>query len=144
MTPFDAMTPGQLAALDLQRGADGLRIVWTPDANIHHMTLGRHLGPETRVLPAMIYDAPDGTVTVQGFADVDRAATGLAATLRGLGYGAGDQVGLHTGQHPDTAVAHMAIAKLEAVAVTLSQLYGPDTLNRRALRAAEERDGGES
>ena len=35
---------------------------------------------------------------------------------------------MHTGQHPDTAIAHMAVCKLGAVAVTLSQLYGPQSL----------------
>ena len=122
----------QLARLNLSRHGDGYRINWSDDVNIFHMTLGKHLGPETRDNPAMIFEDPDGQVHVQGFADVDRAATNLAACLRDLGYGQGSLIGLHTGQHPDTAIAHMAVCKLGGVAVTLSQLYGPDTL-RHAL-----------
>lgn len=117
-----------LAAINLFRDGESLAIRWPPEANIHAMTLGRNLGPATRDNTALIFEAMDGTVTRQSFAEVDRAATGLAATLRAAGFGRGDFIGLHTGQHPDTAVAHMAICKIGAVAVTLSQLYGPDTL----------------
>ncbi len=54
--------------------------------------------------------------------------TGLAATLRRLGYGRGDRIGLHCGQHRATAVAHMAVAMIGGIAITLSQLYGTHTL----------------
>ena len=128
MTPFDDWTDDDLARLNLHRTGDGLAIRWPADCNIFHMTVGRHLGPADRDRPALIFEAPDGSVTRMSFAGVDRAATGLAATLRAAGVAKGDLVGLHLGQHPDTAVAHMAVCKLGAVAVTLSQLYGPDTL----------------
>lgn len=128
MTPFDHLSDAELAALNLSRCAGVLQVSWRPEANIYHMTLGRHLGPIARDRVALIFETQQGKVETQSFAEVDRAATGLAATLRGLGYGRGDLIALHTGQHPDTAVAHMAVCKLGAVAVTLSQLYGPDTL----------------
>lgn len=128
MTPLDHWTDLELAKLNLVREGKELQIRWPDDANIHAMTLGRHLGPGDRDRTALIFDDPDGTVTRQSFADVDRAATGLAATLRERGFGRGDLIGLHLGQHPDTAIAHMAICKIGGVAVTLSQLYGPDTL----------------
>lgn len=127
-----AIPDDQLAALNLKRAGDGYMIDWDDNANIFHMTLGKHLGVETRNNPAMIYEDQSGAIQVQSFAEVDRAATCLAASLKRLGYGRGSLIGLHTGQHPDTAVAHMAVCKLGGVAVTLSQLYGPDTL-RHAL-----------
>ena len=120
------------ARLNLAATGEGYRIAWPEDANIYHMTLGLHLGPEARERPAMIYERPDGQVEVQSFAEVEAAATSLAARLADLGYGRGSLIGLHTGQHPDTAIAHMAVCKLGGTAVTLSQLYGPDTL-RHAL-----------
>jgi hypothetical protein len=132
MIAMQSWTDADLAALNLYRAKDEdgttLQIRWSEDTNIHAMTLGRHLGPGDRDRTAMIFEAPDGTVTRQTFAEVDRAATGLAATLRAQGFGRGDLIGLHLGQHPDTAIAHMAICKIGGVAVTLSQLYGPDTL----------------
>lgn len=114
--------------LNLTAVGDGYKINLPDDANIFHMTLGKYLGAQTRDNPAMIYEQPDGHVTVQSFAEVDRAATNLAAALRNLGYGRDSLIGIHTGQHPDTATAHMAVCKLGGTAVTLSQLYGPDTL----------------
>jgi acetyl-CoA synthetase len=96
------------------------------------MTVGKYLGAETRDNPAIVYEDPQGHVTVQSFAEVDRAATNLACALRDLGYGQGSLIGIHTGQHPDTATAHMAVCKIGGTAVTLSQLYGADTL-RHAL-----------
>ncbi|MBY4893564.1 AMP-binding protein [Rhodobacteraceae bacterium N5(2021)] len=117
-----------LSALNLRAEGDGYAIAWEPDTNIFHMTLGRHLGPEARNKPAMIFEQQDGRIQVQSFAEVDREATNLAAYLQSLGYGRGSLIGIHTGQHPDTAMAHMAVCKLGGTAVTLSQLYGPDTL----------------
>lgn len=118
----------QLTELNLHAENDQLRIEWPDDVNLFHMTLGKHLGDENRHRTAMIFEEPKGVVSIQSFAQVDTAATNLAASLRSLGYGRGDLIGLHTGQHPDTAIAHMAICKIGGVAVTLSQLYGPETL----------------
>lgn len=128
MTDPIQIPSARLYALNLAPSADGYSITWPAEANIFHMTIGKHLGPDTRDLPAMIYEAPDGTIHIQSFAEVDREASNLAAYLRLLGYERGSLIGIHTGQHPDTAVAHMAVCKLGGVAVTLSQLYGPDTL----------------
>lgn len=121
-----------LPALNLETAQAGHIITWPKDTNIYHMTLGKHLGAHSRDMPAMIHEDALGAVHVQSFAEVEHASTNLAATLRGLGYGRGSLIGIHTGQHPDTAVAHMAVCKLGGTAVTLSQLYGPDTL-RHAL-----------
>lgn len=126
--------PDQQSELLLEHGGPkahntgGLRIEWPADYNIYNATLGRHLGPESRGRTALIYEAPDGSVERYSFADVEESSTRLAAGLRSLGYGRGDLIGLHTGQHPDTAVAHMAVCKIGGTAVTLSQLYGPETL----------------
>ena len=118
----------QCAKLNLCRENGQYRIEWPDDANIFHMTLGKHLGPDSRDRPAMIFETSENTTETMSFAEVDAASTNLAARLRDLGYGRGSLIGLHTGQHPDTAVAHMAVCKIGGVAVTLSQLYGPETL----------------
>ena len=117
-----------LSKLNLQCSDDQWSIAWQDNTNIFDMTLGKHLDTQSRERTAMIFETATGTVEKQTFAEVDAASTNLAATLRELGYTRGDLIGLHTGQHPDTATAHMAVCKLGAVAVTLSQLYGPQTL----------------
>lgn len=128
MDYLGSLSESQLSELNLARTESGVDIVYPNAANIYHMTLGKHLGPQNRYRAAMVYETADGSIERQSFADIERRSSGLAAFLRSLGYGRGDLVGVHTGQHPDTAIAHMAIFKIGAVAVTLSQLYGPDTL----------------
>ncbi|MEP5630858.1 MAG: AMP-binding protein [Tateyamaria sp.] len=126
---LQSLNTDALAVLHLERDpSGGYQIKWPADYNIYTATVGRFLGPQDRDKPAMIFEDSDGQTTMQSFAQVDAAATSLAAELRAMGYGKGDPIALHTGQHPDTGIAHMAIAKLGAIAVTLSQLYGPDTL----------------
>lgn len=126
---LDSLSTQSLEALHLRRdAANQYAITWPADYNIYSATVGRYLGPNDRDKPAMIFETGDGHVTTLSFAQVDAAATSLAAELRQLGYGKGDPIALHTGQHPDTGIGHMAIAKIGGIAVTLSQLYGPDTL----------------
>jgi acetyl-CoA synthetase len=126
---LETLNAETLAELHLKQSPKGgYKITWPTDYNIYTATVGRYLGQDDRNKPAMIFEEADGSVTTQSFSDVDNAATGLAAELRHMGYGKGDPIGLHTGQHPDTGIGHMAIAKIGGVAVTLSQLYGPDTL----------------
>ena len=70
----------------------------------------------------MVFEDADHNVESWSFAELDRDATRLAAGLAAFGIGKGDRVAIHTGLRPETA-----IYKLGAIAVTLSQLYGPDT-----------------
>ena len=110
---LDTLNQEELERLNLSQSASGgYEISWPESYNVYSATVGRFLGPENRNRPAMIFEAGDGTVSRMTFADVDAAATGLAGKLRELGYGKGDPVALHTGQHPDTAIGHMAIAKI--------------------------------
>ncbi|MDE0112450.1 MAG: AMP-binding protein [Albidovulum sp.] len=129
MTYESLLETERLANLNLRAVNGKLEITWPSDANIYHMTLGRHLSPESRDRLATIFERPDATFETLTFAEVETAAFSLASKLRSLGYGRGDLVGIHTGQHPYTAVAHMAVCLLGGTAVTLSQLYGPDSLS---------------
>ena len=118
----------RLAGIGLLRKDGRIAIDIPPNANIHAMTVGRHLGREAADRPAMIFERDDGSLETWTFRRIDDAATALAAELKSRGYGRGDMIGLHTGPRPETGIGHMAVCKLGATAVTLSQLYGPDTL----------------
>ncbi len=65
------------------------------------------------------------------YAELQAQADRLAHALRGLGVAAGDRVALLLPQRPETAVAHMAVYQLGAVAMPLSQLFGPEALAYR-------------
>ena len=60
-----------------------------------------------------------------------RDADRLAAALRRLGVARGDRVAIVMPQRFETAVAHVALYQLGAVAMPLSMLFGPDALEYR-------------
>jgi len=135
---FKSWTDAELANIGLARTDDGIKIDIPQDANIYHMTVGAQIKAGRSAAPAMIFEHGDGTIERWSFGDIDAQATALAADLRARGYGRGDLIGVHTGMRPETAIAHMAVCKLGATAVTLSQLYGPDAL-AHALNHCEAR-----
>ena len=68
------------------------------------------------------------------FADLKQLSDRFANALAGLGIRRGDRVGIILPQRIETAVAHIAIYKLGAVALPLSVLFGSDAL---AFRLAD-------
>ena len=125
---FEDWSNERLSRIGLKRGAGRIEIHIPGDSNLYGMTVGAQIEAGRGLAPAMVFERDDGTLEHWNFADVDAAATALAARLRHLGAGPGEPVGIHTGMRPETAIAHMSVCKLGAVAVTLSQLYGPDAL----------------
>ncbi|MEO5733410.1 MAG: AMP-binding protein [Rubrivivax sp.] len=128
------------ARLNLQPDPAGtpgaVRIVLPLQANMAADTVGRWADGPRRDHAAMVFEQADGTLQTASFAAVDDEATRLAQHLRSRGIGKGDRVAIHTGLRPETGVAHLAVYKLGAIAVTLSQLYGIDTL-RHVLDRSE-------
>lgn len=121
----------RLAELNLKPSATvsgSYQIIIPDDCNLARMTVGRQLQIGRGNQPALHFEDADGQIRTWTFAEVDSAANSLAAFLRRLGVVKGDMVAVHTGMRPETALAHLAISKLGGVTVTLSQLYGPDTL----------------
>src|SRR3984957_17961771 len=80
---------------------------------------------------ALIYEAPDGAVERFSFDDLDRLSNRCANALAAFGIERGDRVGLWLPQRPETAIAHLAIYKMGAVAVPLFVQFGPDALEHR-------------
>jgi len=61
------------------------------------------------------------------YRDLHLAANRLACSLRELGVQRGDRVAIVLPQRPITAVAHIALYRLGAIAMPLSILFGPDS-----------------
>ncbi|NUZ05494.1 AMP-binding protein [Schlegelella sp. ID0723] len=80
---------------------------------------------------AVIYEHEDGTRADFSFGELESASRRLAAALTQLGVARGDRVAIVMPQRFETAVAHMAIYRLGAVAMPLSMLFGPDALEFR-------------
>ncbi len=80
---------------------------------------------------AIRYEQSDGTRRDYSYLELDREADRLAAALRCLGVARGDRVALVLPQRFETAVSHIALYRLGAVAMPLSMLFGPDALEYR-------------
>jgi acetyl-CoA synthetase len=80
---------------------------------------------------ALLYEAPDGSVERLTFDHLKRLSNKCANALSALGIRPGDRVGVLLPQRPETAIAHLAIYKLGAVALPLFTQFGPDALEHR-------------
>ena len=87
---------------------------------------------------AIRFEDERGSRTDFTYGEIDREADRLAAALRARGVARGDRVALVLPQRFETAVAHVALYRLGAVAMPLSMLFGPDALEYR-IRDSEAR-----
>jgi acetyl-CoA synthetase len=119
----------------LQRGNSydevysGFRWALPVHINIGVVACDRHADGGGRV--ALIYEAPDGKVERFSFDDLKRLSNRCANALTAMGVRAGDRVGVLLPQRPETAIAHLAIYKLGAIALPLFTQFGPDALEHR-------------
>jgi len=77
---------------------------------------------------ALIQEDEAGRQATFDFRSLQHAANRFANVLTALGVKRGDRVALVLPQGLETGVAHLGIYKIAAIAVPLSYLYGPDTL----------------
>ncbi|MFM2058187.1 MAG: hypothetical protein RLY71_2572 [Pseudomonadota bacterium] len=74
---------------------------------------------------------PGGPSRAFSYAELQRAADQLAHALARLGVARGECVAIVMPQRFETAAAHMAVYQLGAVAMPLTQLFGPEALEYR-------------
>jgi acetyl-CoA synthetase len=80
---------------------------------------------------ALIYEDEKGTVEKYSFWDLKQLSNRLANALLATGIKKGDRVGILLPQCPETALSHIAIYKIGAVAIPLFTLFGPEALEYR-------------
>jgi acetyl-CoA synthetase len=97
--------------------------------NIGVAACDRHADGSGRL--AVVYERPDGTVERYSFDDLKRLSNRCANVLAAIGVKPGDRVGVLLPQRPETAIAHLAIYKLGAIALPLFTQFGPDALEHR-------------
>ena len=74
---------------------------------------------------------PQGPVARLSYGELQRQANRLSRALSALGVRRGDRVAVVMPQRPETAVAHIALYQMGAVAMPLSMLFGPEALEYR-------------
>ena len=80
---------------------------------------------------AMICEDGAGRTRRYTFLDLKRRSNRLANGLKAMGIGIGDRVGILLPQRPETAVSHIGLYKLGAIAIPLFTLFGTDALAYR-------------
>lgn len=85
---------------------------------------------------ALIYEDEKGHVEKYTFWELKGLSNRFANALRHHGVQRGDRVGVFLPQCPETAITHIALYKLGAIAVPLFTLFGPDALEYRLSNSA--------
>ncbi|WP_442581887.1 AMP-binding protein [Mesorhizobium sp. ASY16-5R] len=84
---------------------------------------------------ALLEYRAEGEPVRMSYGELSRQSNALANALRGQGIGRGDRVALLMPQSFETAIAHVAIYKLGAIAVPLALLFGVEALEYRLQTA---------
>ena len=112
--------------------------------NIADACCGRWARQTPRAL-AIRWQHEDGRRATLSYRALQRQANRLSHALRRLGVQRGDRVAIVMAQRLETAIAHIAVYQLGAVAMPLTVLFGPDALAYRlqdsAARLAIADDG---
>jgi acetyl-CoA synthetase len=80
---------------------------------------------------ALIYEDAAGRAVRYTFGALIESSNRFANALGALGIRRGDVVAIQGSQRPQTAIAHMAIYRMGAVALPISRLFGDDALRYR-------------
>jgi acetyl-CoA synthetase len=109
---------------------EGFRWHVPADFNIAEACCGRW-ARETPDAIAVIAEHEDGKVARHTYGKLQRDANRLANVLHRLGVARGERIAIVMPQRYETAVSHIALHQLGAVAMPLSMLFGPDALEYR-------------
>ncbi len=97
--------------------------------NLARDCCGRHALARERF--ALYFEDEGGATAAFSFWDIQQAANRLSNALQALGVQPGQRIAILLPQRPETAIAHMAIYQMGAIALPLSHLFGPDALDYR-------------
>jgi acetyl-CoA synthetase len=79
----------------------------------------------------LVYENESGQVERYSFADLKRLSNRLANGLKASGIEQGDRFGILLPQCPETAISHIAVYKIGAIAIPLFTLFGTDAIEYR-------------
>ena len=101
--------------------------------NIVHDALDRHIGTPTENKVAYIFESEQGDVTKLTYLDMYHEVNRLANSLREMGVGKGDRVGIYMPMIPALPIAMLACAKIGAVHSVVFSGYSANALKDRII-----------
>jgi acetyl-CoA synthetase len=121
--------------LDLSRGIPFAK--WFVDGkyNASENCVDKHVRQGRGAQPALIWEGEDGSARAFTFDQLLDEVCRLAFTLKRLGVGTGDAVGIFMPMLPETAIALLAIGRIGAIAVPAFSGYGATALATRLADA---------
>ena len=104
------------------------------DYNVAIDCIDRHT--DLRDQPALFYEDDEGRAETYTFGQIASLSRRFANALKGLGVKRGDVVAIHLPQRPETAIAHIALYRVGAIALPISKLFGTDALRYRLTNSS--------
>jgi acetyl-CoA synthetase len=102
--------------------------------NVATDCIDRHT--DQRDKPALYYEDDEGREEKYTFGQIASLSRRFANALAGLGVKRGDVVAIHLPQRPETAIAHIALYRIGAIALPISKLFGSDALLYRLTNSS--------
>ncbi|PYS88831.1 MAG: AMP-dependent synthetase [Acidobacteria bacterium] len=123
--------------LDTSSGIEFPKWLSGAGLNITEMCLDRWVINKWNDQPAILWEGEDGSTQVLSYSFLADNVAIVTATLRELGIGKGDAVGIHLPMIPETVLSLLAINRVGAIAVPVFSGYGIEAIASRmqAVRA---------
>ncbi|MFQ6022454.1 MAG: acyl-CoA synthetase [Acidiferrobacterales bacterium] len=102
--------------------------------NIGHEVCDKHTDRADEI--ALYYENDAGDERSFTFGELKSLSNRFANALVALGLSQGDRVAIILPQRPETAISHLGVYKIGAVALPLSILFGPDAVDYRLRNSA--------
>ena len=99
--------------------------------NITTMCLDRWVDDEVNNQPAIVWEGEDGSTHVLSYSFLADNVGIVVGTLRNIGIGKGDAVGIHLPMIPETILALLAINRVGAIAIPVFSGYGVEAIASR-------------
>ncbi len=110
--------------LDTTRGLPWARWFVGGTLNLAHQCLDRHALSERRDQAAVLWQGEDGSARRLSYGELFAETNRLANSLKRLGIGRGDRVGLFLPMLPEAVVAFLACAKIGAISLPIFSGFG--------------------
>ena len=110
--------------VDLSEGKPWAKWCVDGEMNIVHNMLDKYAGTPTDSKPAIKSETEDGTARQLTYKELREQVDRMANSLRGLGFGKGDAIGVFMPMVPEIVVAMLAIIKIGGIFLPLFSGFG--------------------